>query len=446
MTGTWSSSGGNSNYYDGIHHWSNTVGSSVTVSFTGTQIEFYGGTGPGAGIGDVSIDGGTPHEVDFYTPTDQGDVALWASPILPEGHHVFKLSVPGISNPSATDTYVVPDRVNIIDADASYDDRTTGTGPDEFNYIGAWSSSSGNSSYYSGTHTWSNTTNSYVTFSFTGAGVDYYAGVGSGGGIAAVSIDGGPEQNVDTYAASDDGNVLLWHSGPLEYGTHTLKIGVTGTKDSKSVGTWISIDRVDVTSAALSISTPTTSSGTSAGWGKFIRDPVLGKSYGTAFDSSVMYQNGIYKMWFSWRPQSSIAYVQSDDGISWTAPRTVLGPADDYWEGAVNRPSVIWNANLNEYQMWYTGQSDTNSWIGYATSPGGISWTRYSSNPVMSPDQTWEGPAVMNPSVIWNPSLDEYQMWYAAGAQYEPVAIGYATSRDGVNWLFEVSRDAVTFR
>ena len=94
----------------------------------------------------------------------------------------------------------------------------------------------------------------------------------------------------------------------------------------------------------------------------------------------------------------------------------------------------MYNDALGEYQMWYTGQSSTQSWIGYATSPDGVTWTRYSTDPVLSPDVSWEGPAVMNPSVIWNASLSEYQMWYAAGAQYEPIAIGYATSSDGEHW------------
>ncbi|MFH1718620.1 MAG: hypothetical protein ABIF19_14795, partial [Planctomycetota bacterium] len=74
------------------------------------------------------------------------------------------------------------------------------------------------------------------------------------------------------------------------------------------------------------------------------------------------------------------------------------------------------------------------SWIGYATSPDGVHWTRCSAEPVLSPEESWEKVAVMCPHVLWDGDSQLYRMWYSAGEQYEPNAIGYATSPDGLHW------------
>jgi beta-1,2-mannobiose phosphorylase / 1,2-beta-oligomannan phosphorylase len=102
------------------------------------------------------------------------------------------------------------------------------------------------------------------------------------------------------------------------------------------------------------------------------------------------------------------------------------------WEADINRPIVIERGA--EYEMWYTGQANEHSCIGYSTSRDGIHWNRMSRNPVLSPDKPWEGAAVMCPDVLWDESARIYRMWYSAGAQYEPIEIGYATSPDGMHW------------
>ena len=84
--------------------------------------------------------------------------------------------------------------------------------------------------------------------------------------------------------------------------------------------------------------------------------------------------------------------------------------------------------------MWYTGQARGKSWIGYATSKDGKSWRSESDKPVLSAEQPWEKVAVMCPHVIYDEKAKLYRMWYSGGEQYEPDAIGYATSKDGLKW------------
>lgn len=167
---------------------------------------------------------------------------------------------------------------------------------------------------------------------------------------------------------------------------------------------------------------------------KYDKNPVLGGRLGTCFDISVLRDDGHYRMWFSWRPKKSIALVESEDGTSWGEPTIVLGPrSESGWEEDVNRPVVL--QHDGRYDMWYTGQARGKSWIGHATSKDGKSWVRSGDKPVLSPTERWEKAAVMCPHVLYDARRKLYRMWYSGGEQYEPDAIGYATSEDGLKWV-----------
>lgn len=170
-----------------------------------------------------------------------------------------------------------------------------------------------------------------------------------------------------------------------------------------------------------------------SGWVKYEGNPVLGGELGTCFDISILKEDGKFRMWFSWRPKESIALVESIDGIHWSQPTLVLCPNNTTnWEKNINRPSVV--KKDNEYKMWYTGQTDKNSWIGYATSFDGVTWERIGDKPVISSELAWEKVAVMCPHVLWDDEMQLYRMWYSGGEQNEPNEIGYATSPDGIKW------------
>ncbi len=172
---------------------------------------------------------------------------------------------------------------------------------------------------------------------------------------------------------------------------------------------------------------------TRAGWRKVGHEPVLGGKLGTCFDVCLLHEGGFYRMWFSWRPKGSIALTESRDGVHWARPRIVLAPRlASGWEDIVNRPSVIRVGDV--YHLWYTGQTATASAIGHAVSPDGVRWTRTGREPVFGPRDPWELRSVMCPDVLWDPATASYRMWYSAGHQFEPDAIGYATSRDGITW------------
>ena len=179
--------------------------------------------------------------------------------------------------------------------------------------------------------------------------------------------------------------------------------------------------------------------GTTAGWEKYDKSPVLGGDLGTCFDVSVLYHKNRYKMYFSWRPKKRIAVCESEDGIIWSEPKICIEPrlTEQGWEDDLNRPVVIFHNGL--YHMWYTGQylpgeADGTSHIFYAISKNGVDFERMQNKPVLYPHEEWEKRALMCPDVMWDEDEKQFKMWYSGGEQYEPNAIGYATSTDGINW------------
>ena len=165
----------------------------------------------------------------------------------------------------------------------------------------------------------------------------------------------------------------------------------------------------------------------------------MGGKYGTCFDVSVLKEDATCRMWLSWRPKQSVALVESKDGMHWSEPpQIVLGPRKETgWEDDINRPVVL--KREDGYHLWYTGQAKGRSAIGYATSADGVSWKRRADQPVLAPEQAWEKVAVMCPHVIWDGTARRFRMWYSGGDQYEPDAIGYATSPDGLTWTRHVT-------
>ena len=68
---------------------------------------------PQHGIGAISIDGGPETMVDFFAASRSGNTLMFTSAVLPAGSHTFRIRVTGTKNASATNTFVVPDRVDI---------------------------------------------------------------------------------------------------------------------------------------------------------------------------------------------------------------------------------------------------------------------------------------------------------------------------------------------
>lgn len=92
------------------------------------------------------------------------------------------------------------------------------------------------------------------------------------------------------------------------------------------------------------------------------------------------------------------------------------------------------------WYMYYTGSKDVGKTypdhIGLATSSNGISWTKYSGNPILKAEvDSFDYDYLTTPQVVKDGSV--WRMYYG-GATHDSVTdyidVCYATSTDGVNW------------
>ena len=159
----------------------------------------------------------------------------------------------------------------------------------------------------------------------------------------------------------------------------------------------------------------------------------------------VIFDGTSFKMWYVGEDSNQadrIGMATSNDGMSWTKysgnPVLDLGTAGG-WDGdSISDACVIFENG--QYKMWYTGQqygatsADDVYEIGYATSSDGIHWTKYASNPVLTPGSlgSWDDKRVWRPSVISTGS--SYVMYYRGAALEGQAKAGVATSSDGMHW------------
>ncbi|TDO54400.1 GH43 family beta-xylosidase [Kribbella sp. VKM Ac-2527] len=126
-------------------------------------------------------------------------------------------------------------------------DTDTGTGLNQIEYAGTWNSGSGcGTQCFWGNDHWTGIANASAAIRFNGTKVALLSVLDVGNGIAAISIDGGPEQRVDYYSSIRVGEQLIYVSPTLAPGPHTLKIRVTGDKNPASTSTQVSLDRIEI--------------------------------------------------------------------------------------------------------------------------------------------------------------------------------------------------------
>lgn len=124
-------------------------------------------------------------------------------------------------------------------------DHTTGTGTNQFEFVGSWATNT-NPTAYQNDVTFSMNTDDYYQVRFNGTQIQLYSELGPVMGIVGVSIDGGSESKVDNYSPTDIGDVMVYSSPTLPAGQHILKVRVTGTENASGAGTWTVADRVDI--------------------------------------------------------------------------------------------------------------------------------------------------------------------------------------------------------
>jgi D-alanyl-D-alanine carboxypeptidase len=126
-------------------------------------------------------------------------------------------------------------------------DSGTGTLPGTINYTGTWNQSNVVSSNYDQDYAaYSNTTDNTAVFYFRGTGVEWWFSKSPSRGITEVSIDGVVDASVDGYNATAIQSAAVYTKTGLSFGTHTMTLRVTGTKNASATDYITSLDALRI--------------------------------------------------------------------------------------------------------------------------------------------------------------------------------------------------------
>jgi len=323
--------------------------------------------------------------------------------------------------------------------------NVTDTLPIFLTYINnSLSATSGSYNFNSGTITWNGDVNA-------GGGVDitFAASVTPAIGpiINAAVISGGGELITRTTAVEVEGELCNLTKAP---GNPVLAAGIGGSwdeddvwrpmvlKEGNSYNMWYVADDG---SNPPQIGLATSSDGLA--WNKSGGNPVLspggGWEAGGLSGGSVISDSGQYKMWYSGYDSSGvgrIGYATSPDGINWTKygsnPVLDVGSAGSWEDADVFLPSVVKQGST--YHMWYEAYDGATPRLGHATSSDGLTWSKDPANPVLDvgPSGDWDWLGSYGPNVIeYN---NTFILWYSGHTLPEAWQTGYALSTDGTNW------------
>lgn len=175
-------------------------------------------------------------------------------------------------------------------------------------------------------------------------------------------------------------------------------------------------------------------------WVHPLSSPVLTPGGAGTWDSwavapgPVLKEGGTYKMYYLGysdpNEQFHIGLATSSDGKVWEKYPTPVLVGSSNWERQISPHSILKKDGV--YYLYYIGRiQTTQDRIGLAFSTDGISWSKYSGNPILVPTQSWEGSGVSWPSVIYENGV--FKMVYMKISSVIN-AFGMATSNDGKNW------------
>jgi hypothetical protein len=196
------------------------------------------------GIARVSLDYGTPVEVDLYSKVAAYKQNVWKTPgTLASGNHVVTIEWTGKKNAASTGTTINADAFDLL--------GTLDQAPVRFQdsyakvvYSSGWTLAPYVSAS-AGSYRYASAANAKVTVKFTGTSITWVGAKGTNYGKAKVTLDGVDKGTIDLYSSTAKWENKLW-SATVAAGNHTLVITCTGTRQSASTGTRIGADAFDV--------------------------------------------------------------------------------------------------------------------------------------------------------------------------------------------------------
>ncbi len=239
-SGTWSDFA-KSAAWQGSYGRSSTGGASVTITFTGTRLDWIAMKGTTTGIADVYLDGTKKATVNLASAVAAYQQKVWSTGDLADpGTHVVKIVR---SAASAAGKYLTIDAVDIlgtlVDTPTRFeqsDSRILYTSPTRW-ITTPVSGASG------GTDIRTNVSWISMTVTFYGRRLDWIATMGPEMGGAIVSLDGGLGVQVDLHSDSTVTKQKVWSTGTLKTEAHWVEIR---WNLDNTPGAYINVDAFDV--------------------------------------------------------------------------------------------------------------------------------------------------------------------------------------------------------
>jgi hypothetical protein len=247
-TGVWYPNYGAANIGGGAT-LTNDKGAQASITFTGTGITWIGVLDQYSGIAQVYLDG-TPNTIDTYAPNTLYQQPLFAAHGLASGTHTLSIQVLHQRDGNTNGSWIWINAFEIENGSA-VTGGVSATGLVQQNdpsliYSGNWYLNS-NPVMSGGSAVLATDPASNATLTFTGSGVQWIAYRDQWSGIANVYVDGTLNSVIDTYATPQQAQAVAFSIGGLVPGLHTFTIGVTGTHNAASAGSWVWVDAFSVT-------------------------------------------------------------------------------------------------------------------------------------------------------------------------------------------------------
>ncbi len=145
----------------------------------------------------------------------------------------------------------------------------------------------------------------------------------------------------------------------------------------------------------------------------------------------VLRENDLWRMWYvsgtGWdvvdgrsRPCYHIKYAHSCDGLTWERSGHVCIDFRDAAEYAISRPCVVRDGSI--YRMWFSARGDAYR-IGYAESRDGLDWERQDG-----------GENVIEGAEEWDREMQAYPAIFDEGGERYLLYNGNGYGRTGIGW------------
>jgi alpha-L-fucosidase len=245
-TGSWSHITQASNYNNSVAY-SAAANDSMAFTFNGTAVTLYTKKGGEGGIFDIFLDGVLVSTYDSYSASGVFQSIAYQNSSLASGIHTISVVVKGTKNPNSNGKKVHIDYIKFLGNPTPPPTITQVDDPSGLiGYNGSWTHIARAQSY-NDTISYSKATNAYAEYTFNGTSIKMYTQRGPGAGIFNIYLDGVLVATYDSYFASGLHQQLAYNQQGLSSGSHTIKIVVTGTKNSNASNNYVHVDYFQVT-------------------------------------------------------------------------------------------------------------------------------------------------------------------------------------------------------